>query len=236
MCITLVESWRVARCVRRSATRLRCNAAARAGALAIGAALFGACVEGRALFEEYEVTRIMQGADGGVETVTDALPPSVPEVPSEAPPMDAELSGMDGATPTSEPTGASPPESSELPDAGTSPPDDEPLASDACGICLSIACPEAIQTCRATPGCEAISACAQRTGCVDDECYCGTVDRVVCVTTGQGNGPCLEVTLAAPGAHEPTPVAPNAGVAAEAARSVGSCRRETASCRDVCGG
>jgi hypothetical protein len=120
-------------------------------------------------------------------------------------------------------------------DAGT------PVAGDAptdegCNYCLANECPDAIESCHATPGCEAISACARSTGCLEDACYCGTVNTLLCATTGQGDGPCRDVILAAPASHEPTPVAPNGGPAADAAQLLGNCRRASVGCREVCGG
>jgi hypothetical protein len=42
--------------------------------------------------------------------------------------------------------------------------------------------------------------------------------------------------LAAPGAHAPSFVDPNAGPASVAARAVGACRRASDECRAVCDG
>jgi hypothetical protein len=220
----------------------RCRVAAGfASALVSSGALLGACIEERQLFAEYVTSDPdVAGAgganvtDGGAD-VADVLVPSYPEKPSEAPPFDAELGATGGAAGAGNPD--LPTDACEPPDAGVRPPicAPPPLADEGCNACLASECPDAIATCRATPGCEAISACAQRTGCVDDECYCGTVNLIVCAATGAGNGPCREVALAAPESHEPTPAVPNAGPAAEAARSVGICRRASASCGPKCG-
>jgi hypothetical protein len=239
MCIPDPVRERVAHRVGRRATRRRYAATAFAGAVMSSVGLLGSCIEHGSLFGDYDdhdALRATDGADAGKEDDADVLTPSVPEAPTETPPFDAELTGVGDAVPTSEPSDALPPEVSESPDSGTAAPDVAPVASEACSACLSSECPEAIQTCRATPGCEAISACAQGTDCVDDACYCGTINLFLCATTGQGNGPCRDVALAAPDAHEPTPAVPNAGPAAEAARLVGNCRRASAGCRDVCGG
>lgn len=237
MCLPIPVRERVAHRVERRGARRRYVATDFACAVAGSVALLGSCIEQGRLFADYDdygAMRVSDGADAGEDNTADVPPRSVAEAPHEMPPLDAELTGLGGAASTSEPGGGLP-EVRESPDSGTLP-DGASLESEACSECLSRECPEAIQTCRTTPGCEAISACAQGTDCMDDACYCGTFNLVLCATTGQGNGPCRDVTLAAPDAHEPTPAVPNAGPAAEAARAVGNCRRASASCRVVCAG
>lgn len=152
--------------------------------------------------------------------------------PDEAPPFGTELMGVAGAATVNGSGNPLPPNGGQPSDAGT-----PPVAGDgACSNCLSNECPDAIEACNATPGCAAISACARSTGCLEDACYCGTVNTLLCGTTGQGDGPCRDVILAAPESHEPTPAAPNGGPASEAAQIVGRCRRASVGCRDLCAG
>jgi hypothetical protein len=235
---------RAARRSVRGGARRRRAVAAFASVLASSGALLGACIEQRQLFAEYGTSgpdfvgaggaNVADAAAGGAEL--GILVPSPPDKPSEAPPFDAELTGTGGTTGALEPDDTLPPNVCDSADAGMLPPDcAPPIANEACNACLSSECPDAIATCRATPGCEAISACARSTGCVDDECYCGTFNLIACAATGAGNGPCRDVALAAPESHEPTPAVPNAGPAAEAARPVGVCRRASTGCRMACG-
>ena len=116
------------------------------------------------------------------------------------------------------------------------PPIDEPPPEDACDDCLADICPADVERCDDTDGCGAIVACARTSGCELDACYCGTFNEFLCSTTGQANGPCRDVMLAAPGAHPPSFVDPNAGPASVAARAVGACRLASDECRAVCGG
>jgi hypothetical protein len=218
-----------------------------ASAFASSAALLGACLEQGRLFADYMVASpevpaagnaTTPGvADGGAAEIIDALVPAAPEVPREAPPLDVELSGVEGDAGASRPADAPAANDCEASDAGATLASCAPPGpNDACSACLSSECPDAIATCRATSGCDAIVACARSTGCIDDECYCGSFNVIACAAPGGGNGPCRDVTLAAPGSHEPTPAIPNAGPAAEAARVVGTCRRSSGGCDEACGG
>ncbi|HTV24541.1 MAG TPA: hypothetical protein VMG12_37880 [Polyangiaceae bacterium] len=114
------------------------------------------------------------------------------------------------------------------------PPDDDPSPNEACDDCLANVCPQIIERCDDTAGCDAIVACARASGCDQDACYCGEVNAFLCTTTGQANGPCRDIMLAAPGAHAPNLVEPNAGPASVAASDVGTCRVQSDECRAVC--
>jgi hypothetical protein len=216
------ECGRAAHRVVHRATR-RLGVMASFGPLASGGALLVACIEQGPLFAEYLVEGPENAGAGGGNDVPEPSPP----------PLDS----MGGSAGAAEPDDVLPPDACAAPlDAGTESSACAALANEACLACLSSECPDVIQTCRDTPGCDAISACAQSTGCLDDECYCGTVTPLVCGTTGEGNGPCRHVVLAAPESREPSALNPTAGPAAEAARPVGTCRRESVNCADLCGG
>jgi hypothetical protein len=120
--------------------------------------------------------------------------------------------------------------------AGCEGPSDEkpPAPEDPCDVCLADVCPADVERCDDTDGCKAIVACARRSDCELDACYCGTFNELLCSTTGQANGPCRDVMLAAPGAHPPSFADPNAGPASVAARAVGACRLASDECRAVC--
>ena len=95
-------------------------------------------------------------------------------------------------------------------------------ATSACGTCLCSGCEQELQTCQNTSGCEAIAQCVLDSGCTSIDCYCGTHDLASCLS-GQSDGPCKDVILSAPGAHEPSLQDISAGPAADAALAVGSC-------------
>jgi hypothetical protein len=105
-------------------------------------------------------------------------------------------------------------------------------ATNACGTCLCSGCQQDLQTCQNTPGCEAIAQCVIDSGCTSIDCYCGTQTLVACLT-GQSDGPCKDVILSAPGAHEPSAQDLSAGPAADAALAVGSCATSGA-CAATC--
>jgi hypothetical protein len=200
-------------------------------ALASGVALLAACIEQGPLFANYFMDGPeYAGAAGGKGSDVPAF--RGPEPPDPAPPIESE------PVPTAGTAGAGePPEADDCAslDADTLPPECAVRANEACLTCLSSECAEVIAACRATSGCAAISACAQSTGCIDDECYCGSVNPLRCAATGEGDGACRDVMLAAPGSREPSPITPNAGPASEAARPVGVCRRASVACRALCG-
>jgi hypothetical protein len=104
---------------------------------------------------------------------------------------------------------------------------------DACGACLCENCEEELAACTDTPGCFEIVACARSSGCSGLACYCGTTDLLECATTDLANGPCLAVTLAAPDAHRPSLINPNAGPASEAALDLADCKGQN--CVATCG-
>jgi hypothetical protein len=159
-----------------------------------------------------------------------------PPPQSERPPLDAGLSPTEGPPLPGGPIDGPPGCDGGAATDCASPPDESVPPEDACNDCLAGVCPADIERCGATSGCDAIVACARRSGCELDECYCGTFNQLLCTTTGQANGPCRDVMLAAPGAHPPNLVDPNAGPASVAARSVGACRLASEACREVCGG
>jgi hypothetical protein len=90
-----------------------------------------------------------------------------------------------------------------------------------------------LDACTDTPGCLEILACARNSGCTGFACYCGTIDLLACATTDLANGSCLAVMQAAPGAHAPSLVDPNAGPASEAALDLANCTGQR--CAADCG-
>jgi hypothetical protein len=163
-------------------------------------------------------------------------PPVSPALPSkgEGPPLDAGLIPSDGPPLPTGPIDV-PPGCDAGSAAGCADEPDEPPPEDECNDCLAYVCPADIERCDETYGCAAIVACARSSGCELDACYCGTFNQLLC-STGQANGPCRDVMLAAPGSHPPSIADPNAGPASVAARSVGACRLASEECREVCGG
>jgi hypothetical protein len=127
--------------------------------------------------------------------------------------------------------GGAPPDPISNGDAPAAACEDSP---DGCAACLCGACRNDFAACAETPGCVEIVACARLTGCVGFECYCGSVDVITCGMTGRGDGPCLEQTLAAPGARAPTLANPSAGPASDAALAFGNCSAQTTLCADAC--
>jgi hypothetical protein len=105
---------------------------------------------------------------------------------------------------------------------------------DRCGECLCSACPDEIARCAATPGCAEILACARVNACFGFECFCGSVNLLSCVSSGEGNGACRDISLEAPGSHPPTVLNPNAGPASEAALNVANCQAQTGQCDGSC--
>jgi hypothetical protein len=223
---------------------LRCCVAAR-GCSALLLWVSGACIDQGPLFSSDDV-----GLDGGAEPAPGlggggsagvAGAAGAPTAPpqSEGQPGDAGLSTTERPPLPVGPVDAPP--GCDARDGGSpsgceSPPVEEPpLPEDACDDCLADICPADVERCDGTDGCGAIVACARRTGCELDACYCGTFNELLCSTTGQANGPCRDVMLAAPGAHPPSFVDPNAGPASVAARAVGACRLASDECRAVCG-
>jgi len=222
------------------ATR-HCRAAACAGAACLLGTL-GACIEQGPLFTDdvgidagTAPPLLGAGGSGG-----GGEPASVPPGSSEEVPRDAGLLPPNEGSPT--PGGPAAPPACESIDSGASagceqtpPGEDSPGEVSPCDDCLAGVCPAVLERCDDTPGCGAIVACARSNGCEQDECYCGTVNLLLCTTTGQANGPCRDVMLAAPGGHAPTFVDQNAGPASLAASGVGECRVTSDECRTVCG-
>jgi hypothetical protein len=218
---------------RRSAAFFSC-------AFVSNSALLAACIDQRPLFAE--IAAAPDSAGTGVEvpsapaTGTSEASAETPDASDETSPAGAALTGMTGAPGLDPSKTPLPPNASDPSDAGTPPSAPGADTDEACNNCLSNECSDAIESCNATPGCGAVSACARSTGCIADACYCGTVNLVLCATTGDGNGPCRDVILAAPESHEPTALAPSGGPAADAAQLVGDCRRTSVGCQEVCRG
>jgi hypothetical protein len=224
---------------------LRCRAAA-AGWCALLLGVSGACIDEGPLFSSEDVS-LDAGAEpapglGGGGSAGAAGTGAAPSVPpgGEGPPLDAGLSPTEGPPLPGGPIDAPP--GCDARDGGSgagceAPPEEEPVPpEDECNDCLSASCAADVERCDDTDGCDAIVACARRSGCELDACYCGTFNELLCSTTGQANGPCRDVMLAAPGAHPPNFVDPSAGPASVAARAVGACRLASDECRAVCGG
>jgi hypothetical protein len=107
-------------------------------------------------------------------------------------------------------------------------------SGDACGVCVCNACNEEFTRCADTPGCVEIVACARVNACVGFSCYCGTMDPVTCAVSGPGNGPCVDVTLAAPGSRVATLINPSAGPASDAALALSNCVGQSNACAAAC--
>jgi hypothetical protein len=105
--------------------------------------------------------------------------------------------------------------------------------SDACGACVCEECREPLDTCANTPGCPEILACVRENGCSGTDCFCGDAALPRCFA-GNGNGPCKDVVLAAPGGKEPSLNDPSGGPASDAALDVGDCADDDDTCADVC--
>lgn len=104
---------------------------------------------------------------------------------------------------------------------------------DACGSCACQQCPDALERCANTPGCADILTCVAAAGCTGRDCYCGNASALRCAA-GEGDGPCKEVVLAAPGGREPTLEGPSAGPASDAAESLGECLQANDACAQLC--
>jgi hypothetical protein len=235
--MTAIEPERARLATRRrtcSATRSCRSAAERCAVLTVTVGLLGACIETGTLFADTTGSSATSGAAGlGGSMGFDGPAPALGGTPlGEGLPLDA---GLVHPAPEETNPGASEGNCESL-DGGEVLPAgcaSDPSA-DACDACLSIACPNELETCAATPGCTEIVACARNSGCALAACYCGTINALLCASTGFGNGPCLGVTLAAPGAHAPNLVDPSAGPASQAALAVGNCRSLSLACSLAC--
>jgi hypothetical protein len=105
--------------------------------------------------------------------------------------------------------------------------------SDACATCVCNECASELADCSGTPGCAEILACVRENGCSGSDCYCGDARLTECFR-GEGNGPCRDVVLAAPGGREPTVSDPSGGPASDAALEVADCADADNRCADVC--
>jgi hypothetical protein len=105
--------------------------------------------------------------------------------------------------------------------------------SDACATCVCGECSSELAACADTPGCAEILACVRENGCSGSDCYCGDTRLTECFR-GDGNGPCKDVVLAAPGGREPTLANPSGGPASDAALDVADCADGDNRCSDVC--
>jgi hypothetical protein len=102
-----------------------------------------------------------------------------------------------------------------------------------CERCLCTGCAEQLQACAQTSGCPEIGACIRTSQCAGVDCYCGTFDAIACAS-GQSDGPCKSVILAAPGSREPSLANPSAGPASDAAIAISACTEPGASCAESC--
>jgi hypothetical protein len=107
-------------------------------------------------------------------------------------------------------------------------------SGDACGVCICNECGSEFAACAETPGCVEIVACARINRCVGFDCYCGSMDPITCATNGPGNGPCVEVTLAAQGSRLATLGNPSAGPASDAALALSNCSARSNVCTVAC--
>jgi hypothetical protein len=105
--------------------------------------------------------------------------------------------------------------------------------SDACGACVCRECGAELDTCANTPGCPQILACVRENGCSGTDCFCGDASLPRCFD-GEGDGPCKDAVLAAPGGREPSLDDPSGGPASDAALEVGECADDDDGCSDVC--
>ena len=145
--------------------------------------------------------------------------------------------GSSGASPTTTPaasggTAADSPAAAETSDAV----DDGCAAlgsTDACAACICDRCGDTLQTCVETDGCPAILVCVRESGCTGRDCFCGDASLVECLQ-GEGNGPCRDAILAAPGGRAPTAQDPSAGPASDAAQQVGDCAEDDEQCSELC--
>lgn len=105
--------------------------------------------------------------------------------------------------------------------------------SDQCATCVCDECSSELDACAGTPGCAEILACVRENGCSGSDCYCGD-SRLTDCFRGEGNGPCKDIVLAAPGGKEPTVANPSGGPASDAALQVADCAEGDNRCADVC--
>jgi len=77
-------------------------------------------------------------------------------------------------------------------------------------------------------------ACARSNDCFGFDCYCGSMDPITCATNGPGNGPCVDVTLAAPRSRVATLLNPSAGPASDAALALANCSAQSNGCTVAC--
>jgi hypothetical protein len=105
--------------------------------------------------------------------------------------------------------------------------------NDACGACVCSECGDTLDACAATPGCPEILACVRENACSGTDCFCGDATLTRCFA-GEGDGPCKDAVLAAPGGREPTLSDPSGGPASDAALAVGECAEDDDGCADVC--
>lgn len=174
------------------------------------------------------------------------------EVAASRPPP-AAVTGGTGAAPASEPEVVN----TSVPDAGEISTETTPDAAgnacggldpstpfearclscagaDGCSECLCGECTDELEACSLTPGCLEILSCAQRTGCVGIDCYCGSFSAIACATVDEPDGPCVEETLSAPGARTPSFLDPSTGPASDAALAVADCMVQSATCSAAC--
>ncbi len=107
-------------------------------------------------------------------------------------------------------------------------------SGDACGACVCGQCQSELDTCLRVPGCAEILACVRESGCSGRDCYCGEASLTECIR-GEGDGPCKEVVLAAPGGRAPTLEDSSGGPASDASLGVSDCAENDEVCADVCG-
>lgn len=177
------------------------------------------------------------GATGG--TGSSPAQPTTPSPSQGAAPSSGEPEQMPAGLPVSSPATPSP-----TPNEGNTTPasvDATGLGaacaqvdtSDACGACVCRECGAELETCANTAGCPAILACVRESGCSGRACFCGDASLARCFD-GEGDGPCRDVVLAAPGGREPSLEDPSGGPASDAALEVGECADDDDGCSDVC--
>jgi hypothetical protein len=169
------------------------------------------------------------GTDQDSEPSTDpeAEPPANTEPLTDATPAsdaggDSNQASPDVATDASDPT------AEEVQDACFAVAGDDP-----CENCVCESCVEQLDECAATAGCPEILECVLESGCTGLACYCGDEPLWTCVA-GQGNGPCRDAVLSAPGGRQPTVLNPSGGPASDAALAVSDCSADANTCGDVC--
>ncbi len=102
-----------------------------------------------------------------------------------------------------------------------------------CENCVCESCVEELEECAATAGCPEILECVLESGCTGLDCYCGDESLPLCAA-GQGNGPCRDAVLSAPGGRRPDILNPSGGPASDAALAVSDCSADVSTCGDVC--